>query len=123
MVALAVFVQLLVYGATKIRMSHAPLEHWQPVFGWAYGMAFVAFQVGFCRAIGRTKGYWWICCTWVGYLLVVVVAEATATRSRFTFNAFWALGSGLSAMVLFAAFHTNRLRTKKEEKASRIRWY
>ena len=48
MALLAVFVQLAVYGATKIRSNWAPLSSWAPYFGAPYGAAFLGLQLWYC---------------------------------------------------------------------------
>jgi len=77
MAVVAAFVQIGVWGAgaTKIRSDGALFEAWQPYFGWPYGLAFAAFQVGVCYWLRIDRGIVWLVRTWTigGALLVLVM--------------------------------------------------
>jgi hypothetical protein len=84
MVGLAVFVQLAVWGATKIRAG-ALLDSWQPYFGWPYGVAFAAAQLAVCSWLTVDRGAMWLVRTWlVGGALVVSRRSSAAGRSPST---------------------------------------
>jgi hypothetical protein len=110
MAALAVFVQLAVWGATKIRSSGALLESWQPWFGWPYGVAFALAQVAVCIWLDVERGIVWLMRTWVLGAVLVGLAWAIAGRPhRVTADDTVALLSGLGAMVLAVGLWDGKL--------------
>jgi hypothetical protein len=110
MAALAVFVQLAVWGATKLRSDGALLESWQPYFGWEYGLAFAAAQVAVCRWLALDRGLVWLVRTWVLGGVLMVVAWLIGGRSGpLTLDDSVALVAGLSALVLAVGLHAGRL--------------
>jgi hypothetical protein len=108
MVGLAVFVQLAVWGATKIRAGGALLDSWQPYFGWPYAVAFAAAQLGVCRWLAVDRGAVWLVRTWLVGGALVLVASLVGGRSL-TLDAPAALVSGLSAIVLGFGLYDGRL--------------
>jgi hypothetical protein len=111
MAALAVFVQLAVWGATKIRADGALLESWQPYFGWEYGIAFGVVQLAVCGWLEIERGVTWLVRTWVvGGALLVAVWWLGGRSGPLTLDDGVALVSGLGALVLAAALYDGRLR-------------
>ena len=110
MAALAVFVQLAVWGATKTRAEGALLESWQSYFGWPYGIAFAVTQLALCRWLALERGIVWLVRTWVIGGALLVVAWLLGGRSGpLSFDASIALAAGLSALVLAVALYDGRL--------------
>ena len=110
MASLAVFVQLGVWGATKIRADGALLESWQPYFGWRYGVLFALFQLAVCLWLSVPRGIVWLFRTWtIGGVLLVLIWGLTGRSARLTFNDGVALISGLGAMVLAAGLFDGKL--------------
>jgi hypothetical protein len=110
MVALAVFVQLGVWGATKIRSDGALFEEWQPYFGWVYGLAFGAAQLAVCRWLAIDRGRLWLVRTWViGGGLLVAVWVVGGRSGPLDVDGGVALVSGLGALVLGAGLWEGRL--------------
>ena len=110
MAALAVFVQLAVWGATKVRADGALLESWQPYFGWRYGLAFAAAQLGLCRWLAIDRGIVWLARTWtVGGALLLVAWLLGGRSGPLSFDASVALVSGLGALILAVALYDGRL--------------
>ena len=110
MAVLAVFVQLAVWGATKIRADGALLESWQPYFGWQYGVLFALFQIGMCVWLAVPRGIVWLLRTWVlSAVLLVLIWAISGRPSRVTVNDTVALVSGLGAMVLAAGLYDGKL--------------
>jgi hypothetical protein len=110
MAALAIFVQLAVWGATKIRSDGALLESWQPYFGWEYGVAFAVAQVGVCRWLEIDRGVVWLVRTWAiaGGLLVAIWLLGGRSGAG-AVDSGVALVSGLGALVLVAGLYDGRL--------------
>lgn len=114
MAALAVFVQIAVWGATKIRSDGALLESWQPYFGWPYGVLFALFQVGVCLWLAVPRGIAWLVRTWIAALVVLVLIWGmSGTSARLAFDDSVALVSGLGAMVLAVGLFDGRLVPRK----------
>jgi hypothetical protein len=109
MAVLAVFVQLAVWGATKIRADRALLESWQPYFGWPYGVAFAAAQLLLCRWLRIDRGAVWLLRTWAVGGALAVVAVWISGRGWETLDSGVALISGLGALVLAAALYDGKL--------------
>jgi hypothetical protein len=110
MAALAVFVQLAVWGATKIRGDGALLESWQPYFGWLYGVVFALFQIGVCVWLGVPRGIVWLLRTWVlAGVLLILVWGLSGRSARLALDDGIALISGLGAMVLAVGLYDRRL--------------
>jgi hypothetical protein len=114
MAALAVFVQLAVWGATKIRADGALLESWQPYFGWPYGVLFALVQIGVCLWLAVPRGIVWLLRTWVLSAVVLVLIWAVNGRSsRVTVDDTVALVSGLSALVLAVGLYDGKLVSQR----------
>ena len=94
------FVQLAVWGATKIRADGALLQSWQPYFGWLYGLAFGAFQLWVCRWLRIERGPVWLVRTWVIGGALAVVAAWIGGRGLGDVDSGVALISGLGAGFL-----------------------
>jgi hypothetical protein len=87
MAVLSVFVQIGVWGATKIRAEGALFQSWQPYFGWRYGVAFAAVQIGICYWLAIERGIVWLVRTWAiggGLLVLVWLLAGRAGRSGLT---------------------------------------
>jgi hypothetical protein len=109
MAVLAVFVQLAVWGATKIRADGALLQSWQPYFGWVYGLAFAAVQLAICWWLKIKRGAVWLLRTWLIGGGLAVVATWIGGRGLDAIDSGVALIAGLSALVLAAALYDGRL--------------
>ncbi len=109
MAAFAVFVQLAVWGATKIRADGALLQSWQAYFGWLYGLAFGAFQLWVCRWLQIERGPVWLFRTWVIGGALAVVAAWIGGRGLGAVDSGVALVSGLGALVLAAGLYDGKL--------------
>jgi hypothetical protein len=110
MAALALFVQLAVWGATKIHTDGALLQSWQPYFGWPYGLAFAGFQIGICAWLSIARGIVWLFRTWaISAVLLVLVWGLSGRSARLTVDDSVALVSGLGAMVLAAGLFDGKL--------------
>jgi hypothetical protein len=110
MAALAVFVQIAVWGATKIRTDGALLQSWQPYFGWAYGVLFALVQVAVCLWLAVPRGIVWLFRTWaLSAVLLVLVWGLSGRSARLTVDDSLALVSGLGAMVLAAGLFDGKL--------------
>jgi hypothetical protein len=109
MAVLAVFVQLAVWGATKIRADGALLESWQPYFGWPYGVGFAGGQLLVCRWLRIDRGAVWLLRTWAIGGALAVVAVWIGGRGWDAVDSGVALISGLSALVLAAALYDGKL--------------
>ncbi len=110
MVVLAVFVQVGVWGATKIRAEGALFQSWQPYFGWRYGVAFAAVQIGICYWLAIERGVVWLVRTWaIGGGLLVLVTWVTGRAGPLGIDNGVALISGLGALVLALAVYDGRL--------------
>ncbi|MGZ4335581.1 MAG: hypothetical protein ACXVRJ_15090, partial [Gaiellaceae bacterium] len=107
MATLAVFVQLAVWGATKIRSNGALLESWQPYFGWPYDLALAGAQLTVCRALRIRGGVVWIAAAWASGIAFALLGWGLGHRPAF--DASVALASGLGALVLAAALYDGRL--------------
>ena len=81
MAALAVFVQLAVWGATKLRADGVLLESWQPYFGWRYGLLFAATQLAVCWWLTIDRGMVWLGRTWAISASLLVVVRLLGGRS------------------------------------------
>jgi hypothetical protein len=113
MVVLAVVVQIGVWGATKLRSNGALLQSWQPYFGWPYGLAFAAAQVGFCRWLGVRRGITWLLRTWaITGAALVLLWFATGRPERLTVDSGVALTAGLGALVLAAGLYEGHLAAR-----------
>jgi hypothetical protein len=110
MAAIAVFVQLAVWGATKIRGDGALLESWQPYFGRLYGVLFALLQVGVCLWLEVPRGVVWLVRTWALSAVLLVLIWGFGGRSgRLTANDTVALVSGLGALVLAVGLFDGKL--------------
>ena len=108
MATVAVFVQLGVWGATKLRTDGSLFESWQPYFGWAYGVAFAAALVGVCRWLAIDRGVVWLARTWVIGGVLCAGAWWLGGRS-FDLDGGVALVAGLGAYVLAAGLAEGHL--------------
>jgi hypothetical protein len=111
MVALAIVVQIGVWGATKVNADGgALLESWRPYFGWPYGLLFAAVQAGLCWRLAIDRGIVWLLRTWGitgGALLVLWMV--TGQSERLTVNSGGALTAGMGALVLAAGLYEGHL--------------
>jgi hypothetical protein len=110
MVALAIVVQIGVWGATKLRSNGALLQSWQPYFGWPYGLAFAAAQIALCRWLAIDRGVTWLVRAWAitGGALVALWL-VTGRSERLSVDSGVALTAGLSALVLAAGLYEGHL--------------
>jgi len=107
---LAIFVQIGVWGATRIRSNGALFESWQPYFGWAYGVGLAVLLVGVCRIFEIDRGVVWLVRTWVIGGTLALLAWLLGGRSGpLTLDDAVALVSGLGALVLAVGLRENRL--------------
>jgi hypothetical protein len=107
---LAVFVQLAVWGATKIRVEGALLESWQPYFGCASGVGLASLLVGVCGVFATDRAVVWLARTWsTGGALLAVAWLAGGRSGPLTLDDGVALASGLGACVLAVGLRENRL--------------
>jgi hypothetical protein len=108
MFVLAVFVQIAVYGATKIRTEGALLESWQQWFGLPYAVIFLVLQIWYCLAFEHPRGLVHLRRTWIGaavfYILLMVMRP-----SQVDLGSFIVLVTGLSAMILWAGYHSGKI--------------
>jgi len=110
MAALAVFVQIAVWGATKIHTDGALLQSWQPYFGWPYGILFALFQLVVCLWLAVPRGIVWLFRTWaISTVLLVLIWVLSGRSPRLTLDDSVALVSGLGAMVLAAGLFDGKL--------------
>lgn len=110
MAVLAVFVQIGVWGATKIRSEGALFQSWQPYFGWPYGVAFAAVQICVCYWLAIERGVVWLVRTWaIGGGLLLLVWWLSGRTGQLGIDNGVALSSGLGALVLALALYDGRL--------------
>lgn len=107
MAVLAAFVQIAVWGATKLRGDGALLESWQPYFGWAFGVVFGAAQLLACRALRLDRAARWLVPAWLSTVPLDLLGWAAGRPP--SLDAAVALAAGLGALVLAAALLDNRL--------------
>jgi hypothetical protein len=111
MAALAILVQIGVWGATKIQADGgALLQSWRPYFGWPYGLAFAGVQAALCRWVPIRHGTVWLLRTWAitgGVLLLLSIVIDTS--GRLTVDNAAALVYGMGALVLAAGTHEGHL--------------
>ena len=105
--ALAVFVQLAVWGATKLRADGALLASWQPWFGWPYGLVFAAVQAALCRVLRLERGLAWLVVAWASTIPFCLIGWASGHRPGI--DAAVALSAGLGALALAVGVLDNRL--------------
>jgi hypothetical protein len=111
MVALAVLVQIGVWGATKINTDGGSLlESWRPYFGWPYGVAFALFQLAVCRWLALERGPVWLARTWgvTGGALLVIWLLA-GHPERLTIDYAVACTAGVGALMLAAGLFAGDL--------------
>ncbi len=109
MFVLAVFVQIAVYGATKIRMHGALLESWQRWFGLPYAFTFLALQIWYCLAFDHRRGLVHLRRTWIGGAIFYMILMVTPGRSQLDLGSFIVLITGFGAAMLWAAYHSGTL--------------
>jgi hypothetical protein len=120
MAALAVFVQIGVWGATKVHSNGALLQSWQPYFGWPYGLAFGAVQVGVCLWLDVQRGLVWLARTWaITGAALVVLWLVTGRSERLTLDSGVALTAGLGALVLAAGLYEGHLVPRRRQRVAR----
>jgi len=112
MAALAVFVQIAVWGATKIRTDGSLLESWQPYFGWPYGLGFAGAQLGVCRWLRVSRGPTWLVRTWVVAGVTAVLASWLAGRPLRA-EELVPLVAGFGAVVLAIGLYEGRLQPRR----------
>ena len=114
MVVLSIVVQIGVWGATKLQSNGALLQSWQPYFGWPYGLAFAAAQVGLCLWLRVQRGIIWLVRTWAitGGALVVLWL-ITGRSGRLSVDSGVALTAGLGALVLAAGLYEGHLAPRR----------
>jgi hypothetical protein len=115
MAAVAVFVQIGVWGATKIRSNGAFFESWQPYFGWAYGLVFAGALVLVCRWLAIDRATVWLARTWAIAGILVVAAWWLGGR-RFGLDDSVTLVAGLGAFVLAAGLSEGQLAPDTAER-------
>jgi hypothetical protein len=111
MAALALVVQIGVWGGTKIQADGGSLlQSWRPYFGWPYGLAFATVQTAVCVCVPIRRGVVWLLRTWAitgGALFLLSIAVGTS--SRLTVDSGVALVAGIGALVLAAGMHEGHL--------------
>ena len=110
---LAVFVQLAVWGATKLRADGALLESWQRYFGWPYAVALALAEVllvAHLRLVGALR---WLVVAWAATIAVGLLGWATSRRPDV--DAWLALASGLGAVALAAGVLDGRFGSRGAE--------
>jgi hypothetical protein len=107
MAALAVFVQLAVWGATKLRSDGALLESWQPWFGWPYGLGLALAELAVVAWLRIRRGERWLGAAWASGLAAAALGWSLGHRPDVDSTA--ALSAGLGALVLAAALYDGRL--------------
>jgi len=111
MAALAIVVQIGVWGATKQNADNgALLESWRPYFGWPYGLLFAAAQAGLCWGLAIDRGIVWLTRTWGitgGALLMLWMI--TGKSERLTVDSGVALTAGMGALILAAGLYEGHL--------------
>ena len=110
---LAVFVQLAVWGATKIRSEGALLASWQPYFGWEYGIGFACALLAVCRWFAIERGPTWLLRTWAIGGVLAVFAWTIGDRTQPLLDDGVALVSGLGAIVLAVGVYDGRLAPRQ----------
>jgi hypothetical protein len=115
MVALAVFVQIGVWGATKINVDGGSLlESWRPYFGWPYGVLFAAMQLAICRWLGIDRGPVWLARTWaVTGAALFVIWELAGHPARLTIDYAVACTAGLGALMIAAGLFNGDLLARR----------
>jgi hypothetical protein len=106
MCVLAVFVQLFVYGATKIRSRGALLDNLVPYFGTPYALGFLLLQLWYCHSCRRQRGYWFIAAVWLACAALSLSTHVLGVGRPFQFGEWLALTTGLTALTLWAGYHS-----------------
>lgn len=109
MFSLAVFVQIFVFGATKLHTQGALLESWQPYFGLPYACAFLALQIWFCRCRNHRRGLVHLAWLWLGATALYIILRIVRTETAPSLVAYIALICGLGACLLWAGFHSGKI--------------
>jgi hypothetical protein len=111
MVALAIVVQIGVWGATKINVDGGSLlESWRPYFGWPYGLLFAALQLAVCRWFAVARGPVWLARTWgITGGALVLIWELAGQPERLTVDYGVACTAGVGAMMLAAGLFNGDL--------------
>jgi hypothetical protein len=107
MAAVAVFVQLAVWGATKLRSEGALLASWQPWFGWPYGILLAVAQLAVIAWLRIRHGTRWVGAAWASGLAAAALGWSLGHRPDV--DSTIALAAGLGALVLAAALYDGRL--------------
>ena len=111
MVALAIVVQIGVWGATKLGADDGSLlESWRPYFGWPYGLLFAALQAALCRWLVIDRGIVWLVRTWAitggALFLLWLISDGSG---RLTVDSGIALTAGMGALMLAAGLFNGDL--------------
>ncbi len=109
MFVLAVFVQIAVYGATKIRTDGALLQSWQQWFGLPYAFLFLALQIWYCFAFDHRRGLARLRATWIGGAVFGMMLMFLPTRFQLGFSSFIVLITGFGAVILWAGYHSGKI--------------
>ncbi len=109
MFVLAVFVQVAVYGVTKIRTHGALLESWQRWFGLPYAFTFLVLQVSYCFAFGHRRGLVHLRRTWMGGAIFYIILIWIPGRSQLDLGSFIVLITGFGAIILWAGYHSGKI--------------
>jgi RsiW-degrading membrane proteinase PrsW (M82 family) len=109
MAALAVFVQIPVWGFTKITSDHGSLlPSLRPWFGWQYALGFLALQLAFCLRYRVRRGPKWILVSWLVVGGVAAFGSLVLTP-RLPAGAGLAVCADMSALVLVAGLREGDL--------------
>jgi hypothetical protein len=105
MCVLGIFVQLFVYGATKIRSNGALLDGLIPYFGTPYGLGFLFLQLLYCYYCRRYRGFWFIGVVCLLSAALSLSTHLLGTGRPFQLGEWLALTAGISAVALCAGYH------------------
>src|SRR5271167_3004766 len=109
MFCFAVFVQICVFGATKLHTQGALLESWEPYFGLPYACIFLALQIWFCLCRDHRRGLVHLSWLWTGAAVFYIIIRIMQSQTMPSLTAYIALISGLGACLLWAGFHTGKI--------------
>ena len=109
MAVVAVFVQICVFGATKIHTHGALLESWQRYFGLPYAGIFLALQIWFCCYRNYRRGLVQLSWLWVGAAALYVIVWIIQGQATPILTSYIVLISGVGAYLLWAGCHTGRI--------------
>ncbi len=109
MFALALFVQLAVYGATKIWTYGALLESWQRWFGLPYAFTFLVLQISYCFAFERRRGFVYLRRTWMGGAIFYILLMWIPGQPQQNLGNFIAVLTGAGAIILWAGYQSGKI--------------